>query len=307
MSIVAVVLALIAAFFFGLAVVLQQRGAVDLPPMSIREPRSLLRLAKQKAWLLGTVALFVGFAVQAAALDRGQIVIIQPLLATTILFALPLGWLLSGQTIHRREVLSSVAVIIGLALFVIAGDPAGGRQDAPMIEWLLAVAVVVGICVLLVRFGTRGGAVQRAAAYGATAGLLFGLTASLTKPLVEELHVDFAGVLLDWRLYVLLIGGVLAFAYQQISLGIGKLAPSVATVSILNPMLAIILGIVLLEERLSRPAWHVAVALIGLLVGLGGTLVIALGREDDPGGSQGEDPSASATTPDAVPDEGAAR
>jgi uncharacterized membrane protein len=278
---VSVLLALVAAAFFGLAAVLQQRGALKLPKLSLKEPSSLLELLRQRLWLLGTLALFVGFAVQAAALDRGRIVVIQPLLATTILFALLLGWLMTDQRIGRRQVVSSVVVIVGLTLFVMVGNPAGGRSDAPTFAWAIVVVSVSVICFLLLLYGTRGGPVQRAAAYGAVAGLLFGLTASMTKPLVEKLHLGVVDVVGDWRLYVLIFGGLLAFACQQISLGVGRLAPSVATVSILNPMLAILLGITLLEERLSRPPWHIAVAIVGLIIGLAGTFVIAMAQEED--------------------------
>jgi uncharacterized membrane protein len=72
---------------------------------------------------------------------------------------------------------------------------------------------------------------------------------------------------------------LLGFVLQQVSLGTGRLAPSVATVSVANPVVGILLGIVLLEERLSRPAWHVAVACIGLGLALVGAVFITLARE----------------------------
>jgi drug/metabolite transporter (DMT)-like permease len=66
-----------------------------------------------------------------------------------------------------------------------------------------------------------------------------------------------------------------------VSLGTGKLAPSVATVSVANPVVGILLGVLLLDERLSRPAWHVVVACVGLGVALAGAVLIALSRQPD--------------------------
>ena len=63
------------------------------------------------------------------------------------------------------------------------------------------------------------------------------------------------------------------------SLGTGRLAPSVATVSVANPVVGILLGVALLDERLSRPAWHVVVAVIGLALALVGAVVISITRE----------------------------
>ena len=81
-------------------------------------------------WLFGTLALFTGYLFQAGALDRGRLVVIQPLLVTTIVFALPLGYFLTKQHVGRREVIGAIVIIIGLALFVYFGDPAGGNENA---------------------------------------------------------------------------------------------------------------------------------------------------------------------------------
>ena len=120
---------------------------------------------------------------------------------------------------------------------------------------------------------------MKAAVYGTVAGILFGLSAALTKPTLEYLHAGIDELFTHWEPYVLAIAGVLGFVLQQVSLGTGRLAPSVATVSVANPVVSILLGIILLEERLSRPAWHVAVACIGLALALVGAVVISLARE----------------------------
>src|SRR4029077_8938250 len=96
-------LALAAAFLFALAATLQQKGALNLPTISLGDPKSLMRLVGQTWWLFGTLALLTGYVFQAAALDRGRLSIIQPLLVTTVIFALPLGYLLTRQHVGRRE------------------------------------------------------------------------------------------------------------------------------------------------------------------------------------------------------------
>jgi drug/metabolite transporter (DMT)-like permease len=273
------VLALVAALLFALAATLQQKGALDLPELSLRHPESVIRLAGQTTWLMGTVALLCGYAFQAAALDRGRLVIIQPLLVTTILFALPLGYLLTHQHVGRREVLGAAAIVLGLTVFAIAGDPAGGRENAPGVEWAVAIVVVAVLCAALLLSAGHGNASRRAAVYGAAAGLLFGLSASLTKPAVEYLHDGIGAVLSHWELYALLIAGAAGFVLQQVSLGTGRLAPAVATVSVVNPVVCIVLGSLLLDERFSRPAWHVVVALGGLALALAGAVLISFARE----------------------------
>jgi drug/metabolite transporter (DMT)-like permease len=272
-------LALVAAFLFALAAALQQKGALNLPEISLRNPASLARLAGQTMWLAGTAALFTGYVFQAAALDRGRLAIIQPLLVTTVVFALPLGYFLTRQHVGRSEVIGAAVIVVGLALFAIYGDPAGGRENAPGSEWAVAIAVLLAVSGGLLAFGGRGGLTMKAAVYGTVAGILFGLSASLTKPTLEYLHAGIEELFTHWEPYALAIAGVLGFVLQQVSLGTGRLAPSVATVSVANPLVGIALGIILLDERLSRPAWHVAVAVIGLALALVGAVVIAMARE----------------------------
>jgi drug/metabolite transporter (DMT)-like permease len=293
---VASALAVVAAFLFALAAALQQKGALNLPKISVRHPESLARLVGQTMWLVGTLALLAGYVFQAAALDRGRLVIIQPLLVTTVVFALPLGYFLTRQHVGRREVIGAAVILCGLALFGIFGDPAGGRENAPTDEWAIAIATLAVLCAVLLPFGGNGSLAIKAAVYGTIAGILFGLSAALTKSTVEYLQAGLGELFSHWEPYVLAIAGVLGFVLQQVSLGTGRLAPSVATVSVANPVVSILLGIVLLEERMSRPVWHVVVACIGLGLALVGAVVISLAREK----GQGEPESHVAAATDAA-------
>jgi drug/metabolite transporter (DMT)-like permease len=272
-------LALLAAFLFALAAALQQKGALGLPEISLRHPASLARLAGQTMWLAGTAALLGGYVFQAAALDRGRLAIIQPLLVATVVFALPLGYVLTQQDVGRREIGGAAVIVLGLALFAIYGDPAGGKENAPGDEWAIAITVLSLVCAALLLVGGRGGLTMRAAVYGTIAGILFGLSAALTKPTLGYLQEGVDQLLSNWEPYALAVAGVLGFVLQQVSLGTGRLAPSVATVSVANPVVGILLGTLLLEERLSRPVWHVVVACIGLGLALAGAVVISIARE----------------------------
>ena len=292
----AATLALFAAFLFALAATLQQKGALNLPTISLADPMSLIRLVGEKTWLIGTLALFTGYLFQAGALDRGRLSIIQPLLVTTVVFALPLGYFLTRQHVGRREVVGAAVIIIGLGVFVYFGDPAGGNENASNSQWAIAIALLSVLSVLLLVFG-NGDLSMKAAAYGTVAGILFGLSSALTKPTLDYLHESVGTMLSHWECYALAVAGVLGFVLQQVSLGTGRLAPSVATVSVANPIVGILIGIVLLDERLSRPGWHIFLAVIGLGLALVGAVVISLAHE----ATKQDEPAA------AAPDESVAK
>jgi drug/metabolite transporter (DMT)-like permease len=289
---VAAALALIAAFCFALAATLQQRGALNLPTISLADPKSLVRLAGNLTWLLGTLVLFTGYLFQAGALDRGRLAVIQPLLVTTIVFALPLGYFLTRQHVGRREVIGAIVIIVGLALFVYYGDPAGGKENASNSQWAVAIAVLALVSAALFVFGRGGDLSMTAAVYGTVAGIMFGLSSALTKPTLEYLHESVGTMLSHWETYALAIAGIGGFVLQQVSLGTGRLAPSVATVSVANPVVGILIGILLFDERLSRPAWQVLVAVIGLALALIGAVVISLATD---AAKQDASPTADAT------------
>jgi drug/metabolite transporter (DMT)-like permease len=274
-------LALVAAFCFALAATLQQKGALDLGGVSLGSPSSFVTLARQTWWLIGTLVLLVGYAFQAIALDHGRLAVIQPLLVTTIVFALPLGYLLTSQIVHRREITGAAVVVLGLALFTVVGDAADGNDNAPAGEWAVAIAFFSLVTVALLVAGGRGTALRKAALYGAAAGVLFGLSASLCKPTMEILNDSGAAVLESWEFYAFAGAGVLAFIVQQVSLATGKLAASVATVSVCNPLVGIVIGTLLLDERLAEPTWHKVIAYCGLGVALLGAALISIATEGE--------------------------
>jgi len=142
--------------------------------------------------------------------------------------------------------------------------------------------VIALACVALIMFANRGSLTLKAAMYGTAAGVLYGLSATLMKPVVEDLHTEGWGVLETWELWVMAAAGLGGFLLQQISLSTGKLVPSVATVSVANPVVSVLLGALILQERLDRtPSWHAVVAVGGLAVALFGAVVISGAKEKE--------------------------
>jgi len=279
---VAEILALVAAFFFALAATLQQKGALGMGEVSLGSPSSFVKLVKQPWWLAGTVALLCGYGFQAVALANGRLAVIQPLLVTTIVFALPLGYFFTAQTVNRREIFGAAVVVLGLAIFTVVGDAADGNDNAPAREWAAAVVVFGALAAVLIVMGNHGSLVRKAGLYGACAGVLYGLSASLCKPTVEILGDDgFGAVLTSWEAYAFAIAGILAFVVQQVSLATGKLAASVAAVSVCNPLVSILIGTLLLDERLAEPTWHKVISYIGLGVALLGAVIISVATEGE--------------------------
>ena len=117
-------LAALSAVILALAAALQQRGQFALARggKAVEGVGQLVRLLAVPAWLLGTIVLFAGYATQGAALDRGKLVVVQPLVVTTIVWALPLGYWLTAQSVWHVmvAVLALVAALAGAVLITLA-------------------------------------------------------------------------------------------------------------------------------------------------------------------------------------------
>ena len=103
------------------------------------------------------------------------------------------------------------------------------------------------------------------------------------KSVVEMWHVDgLEAVVADWQVWVMVSGGIVGFYFQQVSLATGRLVTSVSAVSVANPVVSVLLGALVLQERLDRtPEWHAVVAIGALAVALLGTVIIASASEHD--------------------------
>lgn len=272
-------LAVAAAVLFALGTVLQQRVAAAASGADAMRAGFLVRLARQPRWLAGIAADAAGFACQAAALGLGRIVVVQPLLATSVVFALPLGAWLGGQRVGRREWAAALVVTAGLAAFLVVGDPSGGRDDATVEAWLIAGALIGAASAALVLAAAGRPPALRAALLGTATGLLFGLSAALTKATVERLDDGVLAVAGDWHVYALVAVGYASMALAQASLQTGALAPAVATQSVLDPVASLLLGTLAFGERLHESAAGVVASLVALAVMLGGLVVLAAARQ----------------------------
>jgi drug/metabolite transporter (DMT)-like permease len=256
-----VALALAAALFFAFGTVLQQRAGLERPAEG-SSAGLLVAMAKRPVWLAGIAADGLGFVSQAVALAVGRLAVVQPLLVCTVVFALPLGARFTGQRVRRVDVAGATLVVLALVAFLTIADPSGGSDDAPPGEWLIAGGVCAAVCVPLVLLGQRGSAPRRAALLGTATGVLFALSAALTKVAADQVGEGLFEVFANWHLYALIVVGYASMTLNQLALNTGSLAPAVATSLAFDPIASVILGVTLLDESLgTSPAGLAGIAL----------------------------------------------
>lgn len=275
-----IALALAAALLFALGTVLQQKAGLDEPEAAAGSSSGLLlRMARRPVWLAGIASDALGFVAQAVALTIGRLAVVQPLLVFSVVFALPLGARLTGQRIRRADVAAALVVTVALGVFLVVADPSGGRDDAPLHEWLVAGGALGGASALLVLAAQRAHPAAKAALLGTATGLLFGLSAALTKAVGHQFEQGVLTIFADWHTYALVVVGYASMTLSQLSLQTGVLAPAIATSMAFDPVSSVLLGVTLLRESLHASALGAAVAVAALLAALAGLAVLARMRE----------------------------
>ena len=247
----AVLLALVASCCFAVAAVIQQGAAARLESARAFEPAVLLRLIRRPAWLAGLAAVLAGFGLQAAALGLGRLVVIEPVLATSLLFALVLAARRARRRLRPGEWAAALAVVAGLAVFLTAGQPAGGQRTASAAALGLAAAAAAGLTALCVTAASRVPAARRALLLGVGGGAVAGVTDAIVKSVTVVAAGHLLAVFTDARLYLLIVVGLLAFTIQQNGYRAAGLAAFLPAFAVTEPVTGSLLGLIIYHERLS--------------------------------------------------------
>jgi hypothetical protein len=275
-----IALALAAALLFSLGTVLQGQVASQASEEDARSAGFLVQLARKPRWLFGIAADALGFVGQAWALAIGRLVVVQPLLAASVVFALPLGARLAGRRVSVRQVGAALAVTAGLGAFLVVADPKGGVEDADAVEWIASFAACGGLTLVLVVVARGRSAVHRAALLGTAAGILFGLSAGLTKATVEQIDDGVLAIIESWHVYALAVVGWASMTLSQRSLQAGALAPAVATQMAVDPITSVVLGTLAFEETIHETPASAVAALVAFAVMIVGLVVLALSEQE---------------------------
>jgi drug/metabolite transporter (DMT)-like permease len=273
-------LALLAAVFMAIGIVVRQRATLDVPQDQGVSSAMFTTLLRRRLWWAGTAAALAGYVCQALALAEGSLLLVQPLLVSSLLFALPMSAHLAHRRVTPGEWAWAVVLTVALTVFVLMAKTRPGNYRASAPAWTAACAVGCAVVVVVcVAVAARATGRPRAVLLAIAVGVLFGVVAVLTKIVMHLLVEDgIPGVLTEPALYLLTVLGVGAMLLQQSAFHAGALQTSVPTMLVLEPVVAVVLGAVVLHEHLSvtgPSSVAISVAVVAMLAA-----TIALGRDE---------------------------
>jgi drug/metabolite transporter (DMT)-like permease len=269
-----VVVALAAAVAFGWSTALMHHGASGTPEDAGGLLGLLGHIVRQWRWWLGMAASLGGLALHALALHVGTIALVQPLVVTGLVFAFLFRSALDRRLPSRRTMRWVLLTAAGLTVFLLAARTESGSDSpdtggAVVLLLLGAVAVTAG-WVAAFRIPRHAGLLL-----GVAAGVVYGLVAGTLKATSATASAGLVAMFTSWPVYVLVVLGVAGFLLNQQAYRRAPLSRSAPAANTVNPVVALVFGVVAFGETTSGDAVSVTAEVLGLIGILAGVYLLA--------------------------------
>ena len=247
----AVGLALLCAATFAVSTSVQHHAAEGAPE-SARGLLGLLGyLLRRPLWLLGQLLATCAFALHASALHAGPIAVVQPIVVSGIVWAVPARAAISRRMPSLTELRAVTITAFGLAVFLVASNPTAGNR-ATLGTATVALVGIIAVLAVLADFAAsrvRNDPRRKAFLLGVVGGVLFGLVAGLLKLSLQELNDSgLGGMLASWPPYALLVAGAGGVLTNQRAYRVAALSASMPALNIVNGLTALVFGFTVFGE-----------------------------------------------------------
>jgi hypothetical protein len=229
-------------------------GSIQIRPADGWRP--LVRACLTPTWLFGAALAALAFALHAMALHEGDLTLVQPLLVSVVLFALPADRVAGGPVVTHRELGWALLLVAGLAAFFAIAHPVA-PTSLTVDHWQAGAAaglaaLAAAICALLAERATGG---VSAALFGASAGIAFAGVAALVKSATNALTNGPGSFITSWQLYALVAAGAAGIILSQLAYRSGPLSAGIPAMNSVNPLVSVILGVTVFDEHIRTGVW----------------------------------------------------
>jgi drug/metabolite transporter (DMT)-like permease len=298
------VLAVLAACANATSSVLQRKANRKVPGGQNMSLRLIWSLLHEPVWFGGVMAVTAGFLLQATALGTGQLAVVEPILVVELPLTLLLASRVFGSRLHWREWVAIAVMTAGLAGLLYFLAPSAGRsQNVVWYAWVIGGGINLGFIGVMIAWSRAraagkdgagkdgqdrrsGGPVgesrqdggsnpRRAAVLGVAAGSAFGLTAALMKGMTTTFSHGFGELFTSWQLYAMILAGAFGMFLLQSALQAGRLIAAQPGITLSDPTVSILWGILVFHEEVRGGLWILGAVLSGVALVLA---VLALAR-----------------------------
>ncbi len=274
-------LALAGAVFMSLGAQYQHRGVEKVERLSGSDGASGLsfdqirRLLTRPSWLIGTLMLGLAVVCQLAALVKAPLIVVQPLGAIALVITTLLNARVSGHAPTKQSLTAIVCCVGGIFLFVFFAAIYATEQEVTdrelfvILALLLVVIIILGGGWLILRHR------MRALFYVIGAGVLYGFVATLAKVVIKRIE---AGQF-EWITAICVLALVAAAAvggyFVQTAYSSGPPDLVIAGLTVVDPLVAVVIGMVVLGEAAAAPPWVMVIFVIAGAIAVWGVVGLA--------------------------------
>lgn len=271
-------IALVGAAFMSFGAQYQSRGLNKVEVLTGESASSglsikhMLGLLGRPSWVVGTILLGLAVVFQIGALSFSPLIVVQPLGVVAMVITAMLNSRITGIKLPKRALVSLCMCVGGIVTFVtVAAFTASDYPvtDAKLITILIIFAIVFAVALI-------GFLVLRHKAialfYIVGAGVLYGFVATFAKIMIGRfMQNEFE--MLSWIcVLALAAGGLLGMLFVQNAYSSGPPDLVIAGLTVVDPLVAILIGIIVLHEAVGAPLWAMisfvitgVIALIGVI------------------------------------------
>lgn len=283
-----ILIALVGAVFLSLGAQFQHRGVEVVEERHGSGARAglsvgqLTRLLARPSWVIGSVMLGLAILLQLTSLTFAPLIVVQPIGAVALVITAIVNARVSKHRLERGAIRAIVFCVGGVAIFVTVAAFVAREQVVTETQLGIILGVLGGVIVLLalafVYFRKRAGALF----YIIGAGILYGFVATLAKVVINRVANLFAGIVggdFEWLTIGCLVAMLAAMAlgayFVQTAYSLGAPDLVIAGLTVVDPLIAVAIGIIVLGEAATAPIWAIPVWLVAGAIAVYGVFQLA--------------------------------
>ena len=280
-QLIGIPIALVGAVVMSIGAQLQHRGVTKVELNTQHDGRGGLQMRQLKlllarpSWVLGTIMLGLAIVLQLISLVFSPLIVVQPLGAVSLVITSIINARVSGNRLNKRSILAICLCVGGVGAFVVVA--AFTAREVPVTEAnLVEILVVLGI--VLVLAGAAFAIFRRslpAIGYVVGAGVLYGFVATLAKSVISRIEQQE----FDWLTLlcvIALLAAVIVGAYfVQNAYASGPPDLVIAGLTVIDPLVAVTIGITILNEAAGAAPWQVAAFIVTGVIAIVGVFLLA--------------------------------
>ncbi|MBU1251234.1 MAG: DMT family transporter [Actinobacteria bacterium] len=265
-------IALVGAVFLSLGAQFQHRGVSKVEAMhgdgtkAGLSPRQILHLLARPSWVLGSLMLALAVVFQLTALGFAPLIVVQPLGVVALVITAIVNARVSRIQLDRHAIRAIVLCVGGVGVFVTIAAVFAVEQEITQTQ-LLIVLGVLGL--VTAGFGVAFALLRKTATamfYIVGAGVLYGFVATLAKVVLNRVLNGNLDWLTGVAIVALLASAVLGGYFVQTAYSVGSPDLVIAGLTVVDPLVAVLIGVIVLgEASLIPPVAAIAAVIVGVV------------------------------------------